>query len=97
MLLLKDQWFLHDLLYKAFLSQEEVSFENIGAAMNYILLDASDIYQRIMDDNYPDTLIYSAIELCLYREKFFRTAEAFRKNAEEKKNRIFQEIKEKNL
>lgn len=66
---------LRVLVKKAFDVSGECEKNRIKSATEYILLNASDIYQRI--DEYNDFLIYSSIELELYRDGFCATARCF--------------------
>lgn len=68
----KDQRLLRKLLNEAI----ELSGESVVADCVY--LDASDIWERCSDAPFPDTLIYSAFELSLYRDGFNLTAMHFR-------------------
>ena len=94
MLKLKDVRHLETLLYEAFVWQEEISPENIEAAIQYILIDASNIWKQYDTTCCPDMLIYSSIELCLYREGFSKTAKRFRENTEKQSKRFFEKLKE---
>ena len=49
--------------------------EDVNASCVY--LDASDIWERSGDAPFTDTLVYSAIELVLYRNELYRTAKVF--------------------
>ena len=92
MLTTKDENFLKDLLYQSFVkSGEFICPGKVNAVINYILLDASDIYQRCGDAPYSDTLVYSAIELCLYRAGYLSTPECFLKLTIEEDPRMFEE------
>lgn len=68
----KDKRLLKKLLDEAIrLSKEDV-------VPSCVYLDASDIWERCSDAPFPDTLIYSAFELSLYRDGFNLTAMHFR-------------------
>lgn len=60
-------------------SQEEWSNYDIGSYSGYIYLDSSDIFERCSDSPYPKVLIDSCVELCLYRDGFYKTAEEYHK------------------
>lgn len=88
----KDEQFIKKLLYQSFVkSGEYICPDKVNSVIGYILLDASDIYQRCGDGPYSDTLIYSAIELCLYRTGYLSTPECFLKLTTKEDPRVFEE------
>ena len=77
MLKLQDANFLRALLTKAFNETGDVKSYNVKSTIEYLLLDASDMYERMGDPPYGDFLVYSCIELALYREGYAQTARQF--------------------
>lgn len=67
----EEKMFLEKLIEKAALDSRE------NPARGYILLDASDTYERVSNGPYEDVLIYSCIELELYRDGYPKTAKNF--------------------
>lgn len=95
MLKQSDILFLKSLLRSSFEKSEEIMSGNktIESSIGYVLLDASDIYVRCSDGPFVDALIYSCIELCLYRWGYYKTAECFLELSTKEKSRVFEETR----
>ena len=77
MLKTEDKNVLRNLLRRSFVETEEVRPYNIESTVEYMLLDASDVYWRIGNSPYSARLVHYCIELALYREGYHETAKRF--------------------